>query len=133
MNGPTDYGYTRTLPGVPPSEAIRRVTEALKTEGFGVLTTIDVRETMKQKLGIDFREYVILGACNPNLAHRALEADLSVGLLLPCNVTVFDSGDGASVVQVVKPAAMLSVVQNAAVEPVAQEADARLQRALEKV
>jgi uncharacterized protein (DUF302 family) len=129
----TDYGYTRALPGVRTDEAIRRITEALKNEGFGVLTTIDVKETMKKKLGIDFRDYVILGACNPNLAHRALTADLAIGLLLPCNVTVFDAGDGSgSVVQAVKPDAMMSVAKAPGLEEVAKEADQKLRRALEQ-
>lgn len=128
----TDYGYTRELRGVSTADAIARITEALKGEGFGVLTTIDVRETMKKKLNIDFRDYVILGACNPTLAHRALTADPSVGLLLPCNVTVFDQGEGTTVIQVVKPEAMLGVVKDERVRPVAREADEKLRRALEK-
>ena len=124
------YGYTRTLPGVDYDEAITRVTEALKKEGFGVLTSIDVKETLKQKLGVDFRRYVILGACNPQLAHRALTLEPGVGLLLPCNVVVSESAEGA-VVQVVKPEAMLGVIQRKEIQPIADEADARLRRALE--
>ena len=132
MSYATDYGYTRTLEGVPFEAAVERITESLKKEGFGVLTTIDVAATLKKKLDQDFRRYVILGACNPQLAHRALTADLSVGLLLPCNVTVFEGDRGESVVQVVKPEAMLGVVQNAQLKPIAQEADERLVRALER-
>jgi len=124
------YGYTRTLPGVGYDAAVQRVTEALKKEGFGVLTTIDVKETLKQKIGADFRRYVILGACNPQLAHRALGTELGVGLLLPCNVTVFEGDDGKTVVQVVKPQAMLSVIRRPELEAIAGEADQRLQRAL---
>ena len=124
------YGYTRSLAGVSFEEAVRRTTEALKAEGFGVLTTIDVKETLKQKLGADFRRYTILGACNPQLAHRALEAELGVGLLLPCNVTVFEADDGRMVVQAVKPGAMFEVVKRAELEPVVREADQRLSRAL---
>ena len=124
------YGYTRALPGVAHDEAVARVTEALKKEGFGVLTTIDVKETLKQKLGVDFRRYVILGACNPQLAHRALTAEPGVGLLLPCNVVVTEDGRGA-VVQVVKPEAMLGVVEGEGLRPIAEEAEARLRRALE--
>jgi len=130
MGTEVSYGYTRNLPGVGYDEAVARVTEALKKEGFGVLTTIDVKETLKQKLGVDFQRYVILGACNPHLAHRALTAEPGVGLLLPCNVVVFESPQGA-VVQMVKPEAMLGVVQRKELEPIAQEADARLRRALE--
>jgi uncharacterized protein (DUF302 family) len=132
MSYATDYGYTRTLEGVPFEAAVERITESLKKEGFGVLTTIDVAATLKKKLDQDFRRYVILGACNPQLAHRALTADLSVGLLLPCNVTVFQGDRGESVVQVVKPEAMLGVVQDAKLKPIAKEADERLVRALER-
>lgn len=130
----SDYGYTRELKGVRFEDAVQRATEALKTEGFGVLTTIDVQETMKKKLGAEFRKYVILGACNPQLAHRALTADLSIGLLLPCNVVVFEGAAGDSVVQAVKPDAMLQVARGTAgIEPVAREADEKLRRALEKI
>jgi len=127
------YGYTRELKGISFDEAVQRTTEALKTEGFGVLTTIDVKETLKKKTGADFRRYVILGACNPALAHRALTAELGVGLLLPCNVTVFDSDDGQPVVQVVKPKAMFEVVNKPGLEPIVEEVDQRLQRVLEKI
>ncbi len=130
MGTEVSYGYTRTLPGVGYDEAVTRVTEALKVEGFGVLTTIDVKETLKQKLGVDFRRYVILGACNPQLAHRALTLEPGVGLLLPCNVVVSESPQGA-VVQMVKPEAMLGVVERKELAPIAQDADARLRRALE--
>jgi uncharacterized protein (DUF302 family) len=131
MAGPdVPYGYTRTFPKLSFDEAVRKTTEALKAEGFGVLTTIDVRETLKQKLGADFRRYLILGACNPQLAHRALGADLGVGLLLPCNVTVYEADDGTTVVQVVKPAAMLEVAKRPELQVIAREADQRLSRAL---
>ena len=85
----TDIGMRATL-NVPYEQAVRRSTDALKAEGFGVLTQIDVKATLKQKINADFRRYVILGACNPSLAHRALSANLDVGLLLPCNVTVYE-------------------------------------------
>ncbi len=124
------YGYTRTLPGVGYDEAVGRVTDALKKEGFGVLTSIDVKETLKQKLGVEFPRYLILGACNPQLAHRALTAEPGVGLLLPCNVVVTEDAGGA-VVQVVKPEAMLGVAERKELRPIAEEADARLRRALE--
>jgi len=130
MGTEVSYGYTRTLPGVGYDEAVARVTEALKKEGFGVLTSIDVKETLKQKLGVEFPRYVILGACNPQLAHRALTAEPGVGLLLPCNVVVSESPEGA-VVQMVKPEAMLGVVARKDILPIAQEADARLRRAME--
>jgi uncharacterized protein (DUF302 family) len=107
--------------------ALARVTEALKAEGFGVLTEIDVKETLKKKLGGDFRPYKILGACNPSLAYRALTAASQVGLLLPCNVTVSQVDEGVEV-SLVDPLAMLGVVAHAELLPVAQEARARLER-----
>jgi uncharacterized protein (DUF302 family) len=115
---------------VPYDEAISKVTAALKTEGFGVLTCIDVKETLKQKIGVDFRRYIILGACNPALAHRALSANLNVGLLLPCNVTVYEAGDG-SVVTAVDPLETLGVLKEDPVaHEVAAEARTRLQRVI---
>jgi len=108
--------------------ALACVIEALKAEGFGVLTEIDVKETLKKKLGVDFRPYKILGACNPPLAHRALTIAPEVGLLLPCNVTVSQVEDRAIEVSLVDPLAMLGVVVNPELEPVAQEARARLER-----
>ncbi len=107
---------------------LARVTEALKTEGFGVLTEIDVKETLKKKLGVDFRPYKILGACNPPLAHRALVAAPEVGLLLPCNVTVAQVEENVTEVSLVDPLAMLGVVANPDLEPIAAEARARLER-----
>jgi len=110
-------------------QAIERVTAALKEEGFGVLTEIDVKATLKKKLGADFRKYVILGACNPPLAHQSLNAELDVGLLLPCNVIVYED-NGGSVVSIVDPISMLGVIENPKLEPVAREAQARLQRVI---
>jgi len=127
------YGYTRELPGVGFDEAVLRTTEALKAEGFGVLTTIDVKETLKKKLSVDFRRYMILGACNPQLAHQALTAEFGVGLLLPCNVNVFEGDKGQVVVQVGSPRSMFEVAQREDLEPVVAEADQRLRRALERV
>ncbi len=109
-------------------EAIKRVTDALKIEGFGVLTEIDVQATMKKKLDADFRRYVILGACNPSLARRALEVDLDVGLLLPCNVVVYETETNKSMVGLVDPIAMLGVINSPDLAPIAQEARARLER-----
>ncbi len=107
--------------------AIEKVTEALKAEGFGVLTNIDVKETMKKKLDVDFRRYAILGACNPPLAHRALSARPEVGLLLPCNVIVYEEEKG-TVVSIVDPLAMFQLVDAPELESVASEARQRLQR-----
>jgi uncharacterized protein (DUF302 family) len=125
------YGFGRELPGVSFDDAVRRITEALGAQGFGVLTEIDVRKTLAKKLGIDFRKYVILGACNPSLARQALEAEPQIGLLLPCNVVVQELADGRVVVSVLDPRAMFRLVENPLVEPVAAEADRRLRRALE--
>ncbi len=120
----------RTTVNLPYAQAVQKTTEALKAEGFGVLTQIDMQATFKQKLDVDFRPYVILGACNPPLAHRGLAANLDIGLLLPCNVTVYAEGDGA-VVTAVDPIAMLGILQDDPVaHAVALEASARLQRVI---
>ncbi len=108
--------------------AVQRVTDALKQEGFGVLTQIDVQATFKEKLGADFRPYKILGACNPPLAHRALTAAPEVGLLLPCNVTVAQVEEGVIEVAIVDPLAMMAVIPHPELDAVAAEAAARLDR-----
>lgn len=108
--------------------ALARVIAALKVEGFGVLTEVDVRATLKQKLDVDFRPYKILGTCNPPLAYRALTAAPEAGLLLPCNVVVAEAEAGVIEVSLVDPLAMLGVLANADLEPVAAEAAARLDR-----
>ena len=124
------YGL-RVKVNVPYESAVEQATAALKAEGFGVLTTIDVRQTLKQKLDKDFRKYVILGACNPPLAHRALESELEIGLLLPCNVIVYEAEPGQSVVAAMAPVAALGVVGDSQdLATVAREADQRLRRAL---
>jgi uncharacterized protein (DUF302 family) len=111
-------------------EAIEKATMALKTEGFGVLTTIDVKQTMKQKLDKDFRKYTILGACNPPIAYRALSTETEIGLLLPCNVIVYETEPGHSVVAAVAPLATMGRVGNEALAPVGIEVDAKLRRVL---
>lgn len=108
--------------------ALARVTDALKAEGFGILTEIDVKETLKKKLDVDFRPYKILGACNPPLAYRALSAAPEVGLLLPCNVTVAFVEDNVTDVSLVDPLSMLGVLDNADLRSVADDAAARLDR-----
>ncbi len=120
------YGLVVHL-DAPYEVAIARTTASLQAEGFGVLTEIDVRATMKKKLGVDFRKYVILGACNPTLAHRALTVEPQLGLLLPCNVIVYEE-HGGTTVSIVDPAQMLGVAANPALEPVAGEARERLAR-----
>ena len=126
------YGFRAAL-DLPFDEALEKVTAALKNEGFGVLTEIDVKKTLKGKLDLDFRPYKILGACNPQLAHRALSSELEVGLLLPCNVVVYEDDEGKSVVSMVDPDAMLGVVKNEELVAVATEARERLAHALEAV
>ncbi|MDL1911705.1 DUF302 domain-containing protein [Chloroflexi bacterium CFX6] len=127
MKETTQIGFTARLK-TDFESAVQRVTEALKAEGFGVLTEIDVQETLKKKLNVDFRPYKILGACNPPLAHRALTADAQVGLLLPCNVVVSQEEEGMVEISLVDPLGMLGIVTNPAVEPVAREARERLER-----
>lgn len=126
------YGYTAHLSDVPFEEARTRITDALKQEGFGILTEIDVKATLKVKLDQTFRPYVILGACNPHLAHRALQAELGIGLLLPCNVCVWEE-DGGSVVSIARPETMFQLVKNDALQPIVEDADQRLRRALAHV
>ena len=114
-------------------EAISLVTGALKEEGFGVLTEIDVKATLKKKLDKDFRKYVILGACNPPYALRSLEADLDVGLLLPCNVIVYETDDKKSYVSAINPASALEIIQSEKLRKIAEEVSAKLQKVIEKV
>ncbi len=122
------YGFGTTLQ-VSYEEAIPRVKEALKAEGFGVLTEIDVRKTLREKLGAEMESYLILGACNPVLAHRALEQEPEIGLLLPCNVVV-RAVEGGCRVEIADPKAMLGIVGNQQLDAIADEAKQRLQRAL---
>jgi uncharacterized protein (DUF302 family) len=128
----TSYGLKVDLP-LPYDAALERVIDALKQEGFGVLTTIDVARTLKEKLDRDFRRYVILGACNPGLADRALHADLDIGLLLPCNVIVYERDAGASTVAAMAPLAAMALVRNPDVTAVAKQADAKLRSALTRL
>jgi uncharacterized protein (DUF302 family) len=124
-------GFQSTL-NLPYEAALEKVTEALKAEGFGILTNIDVKETMKKKLDVDFRKYSILGACNPPLAHRALTARPDVGLLLPCNVIVYEEGD-TTIVNIIDPMSMTNFIQDPALDEVAEEARQRLKRVSEAI
>jgi uncharacterized protein (DUF302 family) len=128
----TRYGLRVDL-NVPFERALEQITASLQKEGFGVLTTIDVQQTLKKKLDRDFRKYMILGACNPPLADRALHAELEIGLLLPCNVIVYERDPGTSTVAAMAPLPAMGIVGNRELEAVASEADARLRRALENV
>jgi len=117
---------------LPYAEAVEKTVAALKTEGFGVLTTIDVKQTMREKLGEEYRPYIILGACNPPLAHRALSATPEVGLLLPCNVVVYEA-EGGCVVSAMDPTAAMQMVSHPELEAVTKEARAKLERVLQQV
>jgi uncharacterized protein (DUF302 family) len=129
----TRYGISTTVP-LDYEAAVARTKEALAAEGFGVLSEIDVAATMKKKLDVDFRPYVILGACNPPLAHRALTAERDIGLLLPCNVIVYaDDVPGRSVVAAMDPVEALQLTGNDAIAPVAEDVKARLTRVLESL
>ena len=130
MTSDTAYGLKKTLSATV-EEADLRVREELKKEGFGVLTEIDVKSTLKQKLDVDFRPYKILGACNPPLAHRALSEETDIGLLLPCNVVVYE-GDkpGTAVVAIMDPVMQLGVAGRDDMRPMAEEVKARMERVL---
>ena len=127
------YGI-RTIVATPYAETIPRVVEALKQQGFGVLTEIDVAATLQEKIGVDFTKYIILGACNPKLAHATLEEELEIGLLLPCNVIVYEEPDThATVVSAVDPERMLSIVDNPRLATRASEVKAMLQKAIDSL
>ena len=125
------YGFSKTTE-YSFEQAIEKVTEELKKEGFGVLTTIDVKDTLKKKIDVDFKKYTILGACNPKLAHSALQVEEELGLLLPCNIIVYEKS-GKTVVSVFDPIIMTVVIENPEMKPVAEEVKKKLQRVLEAV
>jgi uncharacterized protein (DUF302 family) len=126
-----EYGFTRTV-NLPFEAAVQRVTEELRNQGFGVLTTIDVKETLKQKLNIEFTRYVILGACNPPLAHRALTLEMNIGLLLPCNVIVYEK-EGKTVVGAFDPMMMVPLVGKAEMGSIAADVKKRLEAVLANI
>lgn len=124
FGGETELGF---------DEAVSRVTETLKEEGFGVLTEIDAKKVLKEKLGLDRRPYKILGACNPHFAHQAIDMEPQVGTLLPCNVLVYEREDGVVVVSAMNPETALKMVRNPDMECIAVEVRKRIQAALEKL
>jgi uncharacterized protein (DUF302 family) len=119
--------------GTPYEDAISRVTDALKEEGFGVLTEIDVKATLKKKLDKEFRKYIILGACNPPFAHRSLEADLDVGLLLPCNVIVYETDDKKAYIAAINPVSAFEIIQSQELRNIAEEVSEKLKRVVEMI
>jgi uncharacterized protein (DUF302 family) len=127
-----DYAFTTVL-DTSYEDAVSKITDALKEEGFGVLTEIDVKATLKKKLSVDFRKYVILGACNPPYAHRTLQADLNVGLLLPCNVIVYETDDKKACVSAINPVSALEIIKNEELRKIANEVSEKLKRVIDKV
>ena len=128
------YGFSKSV-DIPYAEAVEKTRAALKEEGFGVLSEIDIKEKLKEKLDVDFRKYVILGACNPPLVYKTLQQEINIGLLLPCNVIVYEADEaGKSVVAAIDAKMMLSVVgENAALDAVATEVNKKLQRVISQL
>ena len=129
--GDPNYAITRHLDGVSFTDAVSRTRASLADQGFGVLTEIDVKATFKKKLDVEWRNYLILGACNPALAHQALQGEAAVGVLLPCNVVVAEDADGGIAVSAIDPQAMFSVVATPGMEPVVAAVRTKLQSAID--
>lgn len=125
------YGFSKIV-DLPFEQTIEKVTEELKKEGFGVLTTIDVKDTLKKKIDVDFKKYTILGACNPPIAHKSLQTEEEIGLLLPCNVIVYEKDDKTNV-SMFDPMLMTNIVDNEKMEPIAKEVKEKLHRVLAEV
>ncbi len=125
------YGYGKTL-DLSFAKAVERVKEALKVEGFGVLCEIDIKEKLKEKLGVDFHDYIILGACNPPLAYQTLQTEIDIGLLLPCNVIVYDR-DGKAAVSAIDAAKMMTVTNNPQLESAAKQVNEKLRRVIDSL
>ena len=126
-----NYGFSKTV-DMSYEQTIEKVTSELKKEGFGVLTFIDVKETLKQKINVDFKKYAILGACNPPIAHKALQTEEELGLLLPCNVIVYEK-DNKTDVSIFDPMVMTWIIENDNMKPIATEVQERLQRVLNAI
>jgi uncharacterized protein (DUF302 family) len=125
------YGFTKEL-NIPYETLIEQVREVLKKEGFGVLTEIDIQEKMKEKLGIDMSKYIILGACNPPNAYKAILAEENIGLMLPCNVIVYEKGD-KTVLSVIRPMVAMQMIDNAELKEIAQAVEGNLKRAFDAI
>jgi len=132
MHKVKEYAFSTVL-DASYEDAISKVVDALQGEGFGVLTEIDVKATLKKKLDREFRKYVILGACNPPYAHRSLEADLDVGLLLPCNVIVYETDDKRSYVSAINPISALEVIKSEELRTIAEEISGKLKRVIDRI
>jgi uncharacterized protein (DUF302 family) len=126
-----NYGFSKKTE-MPYEKAVEKVTEELKKEGFGVLTSIDVKETLKKKIDVDFKKYIILGACNPPLAHKALQSEEELGLLLPCNVIVYEK-NGGSMVSFFDPMIMTELIDNDELKTVAEEVKTKMVRVFEAI
>jgi len=126
-----DYGFMKEI-DISFEKAVELVTEELKKEGFGILTQIDVKEKFKEKLNIDFKKYVILGACNPPSAHKAILAEETIGLMLPCNVIVYEKGD-KTVVGIIKPTAVMRMIENEKLKDIAENVEAKLKKVFESI
>ena len=127
-----EYYFSKTL-HQDFDDVINRVTEALKTEGFGIVSTIDLQAKFKEKLGVDFKKYTILGACNPSYAYKTLQVEEKIGVMLPCNVVVIDKGNGITEVVAVHPLASMMAIQNAALEPLAKEVTEKLKNVIKQL
>jgi uncharacterized protein (DUF302 family) len=132
MKKAEEYAFTKVL-NTSYEDAVSKITDALKEEGFGVLTEIDVKATLKKKLDVDFRKYVILGACNPPYAYRTLQTDLDVGLLLPCNVIVYETDDKKAHISAINPVSALEVIKKEELRKIAEEVTEKLKRVVDKV
>jgi len=126
-----DYGFTREI-DLPFEEAIEMVTDELKKEDFGILTRIDAKEKFKEKLGIDFKKYVILGACNPSNAHKAIIAEENIGLMLPCNVIVYERGS-KTVISIIKPTVAMGMIDNEELKQIARLVEMKLKKVFESL
>jgi uncharacterized protein (DUF302 family) len=126
-----NYGFVKKL-DTGFDQAVEQVTESLKKEGFGILTTIDVKEKFKEKLGIDFKKYLILGACNPANAHQAIEAEENIGLMLPCNVIVYEK-DGKVIVAAIKPTIAMKMIKNEPLSKIAEKVETKINRVIDSI